>query len=120
MTAEPRPWHGKLFYLTSALTYLLVASGGLVCITDASKGCPDWPACHGRLIPPAQMDSIIEWSHRLGAAITLPLVLAVVVVAWRSHREVGWIFRAALGAVVCLLLVAGFGAAVVLWGLSRG
>jgi len=102
------------------MTYLLVASGGLVCITDASKGCPDWPACHGRLIPPAQMDAIIEYSHRLGAALTLALLLAAAIVALRHYRAVPLIVRSACGAIVGLFVVAGFGAASVYWGLSRG
>ena len=115
-----RPWHLTLFKLAAVLTYLLVASGGLVCITDASKGCPDWPVCHGRLIPPARMDSIIEYSHRVGAALTLPVILAALIVAWRRHRASRWVFRPVLGSVAGLLLVAWFGAAGVFWGLNRG
>jgi len=115
-----RPWHCTLFYIASVLTYLLVASGGLVCITDAYQGCPDWPICHGRLIPPAKMDSIIEYTHRLVAALTLPVILVAAFVAWRRRRWARWIFRPVIGAIAGLLVVAGFGAAGVFWGLSRG
>ena len=72
--------HRILYRIAATMTYLLVVSGGVVCITDASQGCPDWPICHGRLIPPAQMDSVLEWSHRLTAGLTLPVLMAALVV----------------------------------------
>lgn len=116
----PSRWHGWLFAAATAMTWLLVSSGGVVCITDASQGCPDWPVCHGRLIPPAQMDSILEWSHRVASPITLMFIIAAAVVGWRRYRAVPWIARSVLAAIGSMLIVVGFGAAGVFWGLSRG
>ncbi len=111
--------HRTLYQFAACMTYLLVASGGIVCITDASQGCPDWPICHGRLIPPARMDSILEWSHRVSAALTLPVILAALAVGWRRYRSVTWLWRPLAGAVVGIIVVSAFGAVAVLWGLSR-
>ncbi len=116
----PPRWHGVLFVAATAMTWVLVSSGGVVCITDASVGCPDWPVCHGRLIPPARLDSILEWSHRVASPITLPLVIAAAVAGWRRYRAVPWIARSVIAAIGCMLIVVGFGAAGVFWGLSRG
>jgi len=112
--------HRILYRVAAAMTYLLVVSGGVVCITDASQGCPDWPICHGRLIPPASMNSVLEWSHRLIAGLTLPVLLAALVIGWRRYRRVVWLWRPLAGAALGILVVSAFGAIAVLDGLSRG
>jgi len=116
----PPRWHGLLFAAATVMTWLLVSSGGVVCITDASQGCPDWPVCHGRLIPPAEMNSILEWSHRVASPITLPFIIAAAVVGWRRYRAVPWIARSVLAAIGCILIVVVFGAIAVLAHLPRG
>ena len=112
--------HARLFFWAAAMVYVLVLSGGVVCITDSSHGCPDWPICHGRWFPPNQTDSIIEYSHRVLTPVTLPFLIAAAVVAWRRHRSERWIFIPTIGAIVCLAAVVVFGALVILTGLPRG
>ena len=112
--------HARLFFWAAAMVYVLVLSGGVVCITDSSHGCPDWPICHGRWLPPNQTDSIIEYSHRVLTPVTLPFLIAAAVVAWRRHRSERWIFIPTIGAIVCLATVVVFGALVILTGLPRG
>ena len=109
-----------LFAWATLMVYVLVLSGGIVCITDASHGCPDWPTCHERWFPPNQVDSIIEYSHRLLTPLTLPFLIAAAVVAWRHYRSERWIFIPTMGAIVCLVVVVFFGALVILTGLPRG
>lgn len=112
-------WHRALFGWTAVMVYVLVLSGGIVCITDSSHGCPDWPTCHGRLFPPNQIDSIIEYSHRILTPLTLPFLILAAIVAWRRYRSDRWISIPVFGAILCLLVVVFFGALVILTGLPR-
>ena len=102
------------------MVYVLVLSGGIVCITDSSHGCPDWPTCHERWFPPNQVNSIIEYSHRLLTPLTLPFLIGAAAVAWRRYRSEPWIFIPTIGAIICLAVVVFFGALVILTGLPRG
>lgn len=113
-------WHRTLFAWAAVMVYVLVLSGGIVCITDSSHGCPDWPTCHERWFPPNQVNSIIEYSHRLLTPLTLPFLIAAAVVAGRRYRSEPWIFIPTIGVIVCLAVVVFFGALVILTGLPRG
>ena len=46
-----------------------ISLGGIVRITDSGLGCPDWPLCHGKLLPPLELHTLIEYSHRLSASV---------------------------------------------------
>ena len=65
----------------------LIILGGVVRITDSGLGCPDWPFCYGKLIPPAESKALIEYFHRFVAAITGLIVVGTGVVIWRSNRS---------------------------------
>src|SRR3990170_1584085 len=86
-TAKQAPLRFRYLVLAAALaTYLLIVIGGIVRVTGSGLGCPDWPTCYGSWIPPLRADALIEYSHRLVAALTTPLILAAAYVAWRRLR----------------------------------
>ena len=108
----------KLSIATTASTALLIAVGGLVRATDSGLGCPGWPTCFGRWIPPLEYHAIIEYSHRFLATLAVVLIGAQAVVAWRQFRRVERIFRPAMAAVVLVFAQAALGGIVVEGGLE--
>jgi heme A synthase len=93
----------RVSVLTAVFAYLQIALGGVVRVSGSGLGCPDWPLCQGRPYPPANLHSIIEYSHRLVGTITGVLIIATVILAWvvfRSRRPVvAWLATASLVAV---------------------
>ena len=83
-------------------------------MTESGLGCPDWPLCHGRIIPAANAATLIEYTHRLVASLVGMLVLALAVIAWRRYRTRAWIFWPALVGLVMVIAQSILGGAAVL------
>ena len=94
----------KLAAATVAMTFVLVVVGVIVRSTGSGLGCPEWPTCHGSVVPPFDdVHAIIEWSHRTTAAVVGILALALAIsalVGYRRRPSILWPSLAALVLVV--------------------
>jgi cytochrome c oxidase assembly protein subunit 15 len=107
----------QLAWGAAAATYLLIVLGAIVRITGSGLGCGEhWPLCNGRVIPLPDLPTLIEFGHRLIAALVSVLVAAVAGTAWwitrrpnnDGRREVpAW---AAYTALVLLIVQVALGA----------
>ena len=101
----------KLALATLVATFVLILVGGVVRVSDSGLGCGPagsgfhgWPFCNGDVVPGVDLNSIVEYTHRVLAVVVGFMMLALVVMAWRRYRE----YRLVTG--VLLVLVAAQGA----------
>ncbi len=98
----------RAFFGLTAITYVLVVFGALVRVKGAGLSCPDWPLCFGKLLPSLDLGVILEWGHRtLAGSISLLLVAALLVawrtpIAWKALGRLPWVVLGVLGVQVVL------------------
>lgn len=98
----------------AVMTFLLIVIGGIVRVTGSGLGCPDWPLCYGRLLPPLEFEAIVEYAHRLAASLTSPLILATAVYAWARFRGAGWVIGLSAASLALLAVQVVLGGITVL------
>ena len=107
----------RLAWLTVGALALVMTLGNIVSATGSGLGCPDWPLCHGRVIPPGGAEIWIEFRHRLAVPLFSALLVATAVVTWR--RAAAPALKRLAAALVGLLVVQiALGGVTVLLGLS--
>jgi heme A synthase len=107
----------RLVLATGIATFVLIIVGGVVRVSDSGLGCGPagsgfhgWPFCNGDVVPGMDLNSVVEYTHRAVAGIVSLMIVAIVVLAWRRHREY---LAPAVGLLVLILAQAALGGATV-------
>jgi cytochrome c oxidase assembly protein subunit 15 len=95
----------------TALT-LIVLTGAIVRLSGSGLGCPDWPKCFGKTLPPLKVPALIEYGNRVITGFVSLAVLAAAVLAFLRRP-----YRRDI-AVAAVLLPLGVAAQIVLGGFT--
>jgi heme A synthase len=84
----------RLVLATAIATFVLIIVGGVVRVSDSGLGCGPagsgfhgWPFCNGDVVPGMDLNSVVEYTHRALAGVVSIMIVSIVVLAWRRHRE---------------------------------
>jgi len=90
MSIDRRRFHQITALVGAISAYATIVLGGAVRGMGAGLACPDWPLCHGSVVPNLGDPLVaVEYAHRLAAALTsvfLFLTFAVAVLWFRPNR----------------------------------
>jgi cytochrome c oxidase assembly protein subunit 15 len=102
----------RVAYLTLAALTLIVLTGAAVRLTGSGLGCPDWPKCYGKALPPLSAHAVIEFGNRAVSGVVG--LIAVIAAALAFVRKP---FRRDLAVLACTLPL-GVAAQAVLGGFT--
>ena len=71
--------------ITVGLLFLLLVWGNLVAGLKAGLACPDWPLCHGKVLPPWRWDIYMEFLHRVIAGVASLFLVALSIRRYRAY-----------------------------------
>lgn len=116
MSPESRSRFAPYAWFTLAYTTFVILWGAMVRITGSGAGCGQhWPTCNGQIVPTApELETIIEFGHRLTSGLTVPMIVALVVIARRALPPGAWGRKAAWLSLGFILIECLIGAALVL------
>jgi heme A synthase len=100
----------RLVLATGIATFALIILGGVVRVSDSGLGCGPagsgfhgWPFCNGDVVPGVDLNSIVEYAHRVLAIVVGFMILSLFVLAWRRHRNL----LGVTGALLVLVIAQG-------------
>ena len=93
--------------------------GAYVRATGAGAGCGNhWPLCNGEVIPRAeQIETLVEFTHRLSSGLAFLLVFGMLIWAWRIFPKGHRVRAGAILSMVFMISEALVGAGLVLFEL---
>jgi heme A synthase len=104
-----------LLLLAIASLFTVIVVGAYVTVSGFGDSCgssvpQDWPTCLGALFPPLQLGPVMEYIHRLFAALSTLFLLVTVFVFWRdkgSETTVKRTLYVALALLITQVLLGG-------------
>jgi cytochrome c oxidase assembly protein subunit 15 len=109
-TLTPSQFRRLAYASVGALT-LIVLTGAVVRLTDSGLGCPDWPRCYGKVLPPLSAHAVIEYSNRVVSGLVSLLAVVVFLAAFRRRpfrRDLAWLSATLPVGVLAQAVLGGF------------
>ena len=127
---------------TFILCFLVVIAGGVVRTTQSGMGCPDWPRCFGKWIPPTNASELppdfekylrkqdidhtfnalhtwIEYFNRLFGVLLGMFAIIQVALLFNKRRSLRTAWKLSLSFLLLVILTGLFGAVVVKLNLAH-
>jgi len=104
---------------TLGYVLLVIVWGAYVRATGSGAGCGShWPLCNGEVMPRApQVETMIEYTHRITSGISMILVVGMVIWARRIYPARHLVRRGAAASLILMIVEALLGAGLVIFGL---
>src|SRR6202035_3459133 len=84
----------RITYVALAALAVIVLTGAAVRLTDSGLGCPDWPRCYGKAVPPVQIHALIEFGNRALSGIVGVIAIVAALLAFTRRpfrRDLAWL-----------------------------
>ncbi len=107
---SPERYRQIAYFALAALT-AIVLTGAAVRLTDSGLGCPDWPRCFGKAVPPLSFHSVVEYGNRVFSALVGFVALGAWIASFlRTPRRTDLIWLSTLlpFGVACQGVLGGF------------
>lgn len=110
LTVTPAQYR-RVAYIALAALGLIVLTGAAVRLTDSGLGCPDWPRCYGKAVPPLQGHALIEFGNRALSGIVGFVVIFAALLAFTRRpfrRDLAWLALTLPAGVLAQAVLGGF------------
>ena len=110
LTVDPVQYRRVAYFALAALT-LIVLTGAAVRLTDSGLGCPNWPSCYGKVLPPLSSHALIEFGNRAISGLVGVITAIVAVLAFTRRpfrRDLAWLACALPLGVIAQAVLGGY------------
>ena len=113
---------GRFGWFVVVYNIAVILWGAYVRASGSGAGCGShWPLCNGAILAAtAQMQTVIEFTHRVTSAVSLVLVVILLIWCWRRTAMSEWPRYSATAAAALLFNEALLGALLVLFDQTEG
>lgn len=101
-------------FLTVLGTVSQITIGGITRVTGSGDGCPDWPTCFGKWLPPIEYHALIEYSHRSMGTLVGLFILTICIRVLLKHNYNKNLVKSSLLLILLVIIVGLLGGFVVL------
>ncbi len=111
------PRFAKYAWFVLGFNILVILWGAVVRATGSGAGCGShWPTCNGEVIPPApQIETLIEFTHRLSSGLAFIFVLILLIWALKIYPKGHRVRKATGWAMIFMISESLVGAGLVLF-----